>query len=320
MCHAVHFQILLVSHSKRGTLNSIPYNIPVRKEKQQMMFLKPPSATLPISLIAAVLSMTSGCGNRAVQPEAPAPMPIQKAEQRPSVTTPHLANFVASTKDFYLSPKPQKRVALTFDAGSDDKAVKLILEELAKHKVHATFFLTGKFCEKFPEAVKEIADAGMEIGNHSYSHPQFTKLTDEEIREQLSRAEEAIHKSTGKSAKPLFRFPYGARDKRSATVVAEEGYQSIYWYVDSLDSVGKPKTAEFIAERVIEKLVEGGVSLMHVSSIPSAEALPRIFEHLEKEGLTVVPVSELLGDWQVAEREKQEKRLAREEAKRRSAK
>jgi len=87
-----------------------------------------------------------------------------------------------------------------------------------------------------------------------------------------------------------------------------------------LDSVGKPKTAEFIAERVIEKLVEGGVSLMHVSSIPSAEALPRIFEHLEKEGLTVVPVSELLGDWQVAEREKQEKRLAREEAKKRSTK
>ncbi len=282
-----------------------------------MIYLKKPFA---IGLIA-MLNVTSGCGNRGASPVAPAPKPSQTAQATPaSAPTPHLANFTASTKDFYLSPKPQKRVALTFDAGSDDKAVKLILEELAKHKTHATFFLTGKFCEKFPAAVKEIADAGMEIGNHSYSHPHFTELTDDEIREQLSRAEEAILKATGKTAKPLFRFPYGARNKRVAQVVAEAGYQSIYWYVDSLDSVGKPKTSDFLADRVIAKIAEGGVSLMHVSSVPSAEALPRIFEHLEKEGLTAVPVSELLSDWQEAEREKQEKRLAREESKKKSAK
>jgi len=70
---------------------------------------------------------------------------------------------VPTQKDFVFSPKPQKRVALTFDAGSDDKAVDLILTELKKHDVKATFFLTGKFCEKFPAAVKKIADAGMEI-------------------------------------------------------------------------------------------------------------------------------------------------------------
>lgn len=265
-------------------------------------------------LLAVALCATTGCAKKAVAPAAPAPTLVRGT----LAPKPYLSGYTPSVKDFYLSPKPHKKVALTFDAGSDDKAVKPILEELAKHKVRATFFLTGKFCEKFPEAVKEIADAGMEIGNHSYSHPHFTKLTDAEIREQLSKAEDAILKATGKTAKPLFRFPYGDRNKRVAEIVAAEGYQSIYWLVDSLDSVGKPKTSDFLAERIIAKLAEGGVSLMHVSSVPSAEALPRIFESLEKEGLTVVPVSEFLNEWQEAEREKEEKRRAKAEARKKS--
>ena len=63
-------------------------------------------------------------------------------------------------------------------------------------------FLAGMFCDKFPEAARAIADAGMELGNHSYSHPHFTKLSDEEIKSQMERAEEAILKACGRGAKP----------------------------------------------------------------------------------------------------------------------
>ena len=140
----------------------------------------------------------------------------------------------------------------------------------------------------------------MEIGNHSFSHPKFTSLTSKQMLDQLNRAEQTIYKATGKTAKPLFRYPYGAHNKDVAAIVTNAGYQSIYWSVDSLDSVGKKKTPDFLAERVISKLQDGGISLMHVSSVPSAEALPRIFAHLEKEGFKVVPVSELLREAQQA--------------------
>src|SRR5205814_10093968 len=123
----------------------------------------------------------------------------------------------------------------------------------SEHHAHATFFLTGRFCEQFPGEVRAIAEAGMELGNHSYSHPHFTRLSDAEIRSQLERAEAAIVKACGRGAKPLFRFPYGDCDRRARSVVADAGYQAIYWSVDSWDSFGRPKSADFVADRILRK-------------------------------------------------------------------
>jgi peptidoglycan/xylan/chitin deacetylase (PgdA/CDA1 family) len=205
-----------------------------------------------------------------------------------------LASFTPSPKEFIRVKPPVKKVALTFDAGSDDKGVDGILEQLKKHNVRATFFLTGQFCEKFPEAAKRIAEAGMEIGNHSYSHPDFTKLDNDKIREQLEKTDSIIQKTCGKSTKPLFRFPFGARDKRTCATVTEAGYQSIYWSVDSLDSIKPKKSADFLAERVIKRIQDGGISLMHVSTEEASPALERIFEYLDTQEIHVVTVSELL--------------------------
>lgn len=184
-------------------------------------------------------------------------------------------------------------VALTFDAGSDASAVPLILKTLAARNLHATFFLTGKFAEKFPGACRAIADAGMEIGNHSYSHPRFTKLSNAQIRKQLERAETAIEKACGRGAKPLFRFPYGDSDERTCEVVAAAGYQPIRWTLDSLDAFRTRKTADFVANRIVSRIQPGYITLMHVSCITSAEALPRILAHLDSLKIRPVPVSEL---------------------------
>jgi peptidoglycan/xylan/chitin deacetylase (PgdA/CDA1 family) len=185
-------------------------------------------------------------------------------------------------------------VALTFDAGVDDRAVPLLLQTLQARHVHATFFLTGRFCERYPRSVRAIADAGMEIGNHSYSHPHFTKLSRSAILEQLSRSEAAITRACGRGAKPLFRFPFGDCDRRTIRIVAEAGYQPIGWTIDSLDSVGKPKSPQFVADRINRRIRSGEITLCHVSMIRSAKALPAIFAHLDRQGDHVVPVSTLL--------------------------
>jgi peptidoglycan/xylan/chitin deacetylase (PgdA/CDA1 family) len=185
-------------------------------------------------------------------------------------------------------------VALTFDAGSDDSAVDLLLKTLTERHIRATFFLTGRFCEQYPKSCRAIADAGMEIGNHSYSHPYFTRLSREAILNQLDRAEAAIVKTCGRGAKPLFRFPYGDCNRRTQAIVAAAGYQPVGWSLDSLDSVGKHKSADYVAGRIQRKIRPGYITLMHVSEVNSARSLHRILDYLEKQRLQVVPVSQLL--------------------------
>lgn len=213
-------------------------------------------------------------------------------EAAPSFALPALYK---ASPELVMSANPDsKLVALTFDAGSDAKAVPLILKTLKERNLKVTFFLTGKFCERFPAECREIADAGMELGNHSYRHQHFTKLSEKQIVEELERSEAAIVKACGRGAKPLFRFPYGDCNARTQRIVAGQGYQPIRWTLDSLDSVGHKKSCEFVEARINGKIKSGFITLMHVSEIGSAEALPKIFEHLDRMGAKIVPVSEIL--------------------------
>lgn len=223
-----------------------------------------------------------------------------KPEPKPSYEPhPLLASYKPSHLQYERGPEQKGMVALTFDGGSDATAVPIILKYLKERDAKATFFLTGKFCELFPKESKMIADAGMELGNHSYSHPHFTKLSDAQIKQQLEKAEKAIIKACGRGSKPLFRFPYGDANERVCKAVAAAGYQAIYWTLDSHDSVGKTKTSDFVATRITKKLGKGYITLQHVSEVGSAKALPAIFEKMDELELKPVFVSELLLDKQI---------------------
>lgn len=188
----------------------------------------------------------------------------------------------------------EKLVALTFDAGSSAQPVPAILQALAQHGVRSTFFLTGQWIERHPHAARQIAEAGHELGNHSWSHPPFTSLTDEQIREQLRRTEEIAQRVCGRSTKPLFRPPFGDRDERVRSIVAEEGYLTIYWTIDSWDSVKRDITPQEIIARVMRRMRPGAIVLMHCGSEATAQALPQLLQALEAQGYRAVTVSELL--------------------------
>lgn len=227
----------------------------------------------------------------AAAPESPAP----QARPAPPPPAPPKAprRPAAPSGEFAANPKATGEVAITFDASYDDAPLNRILQALEQRGYHATFFMTGIFMERYPAAVRRIGAAGMEMGNHSWSHPDFTKASDAEIRSQLQRTNERIEKLTGQ--KPaLFRPPYGARNARVRRLVADEGYATIYWAVDSWDAVKKGITAREITQRVLSKVQPGDVVLMHIGSAASAEALPEILKGLDARGLRVVPVSELM--------------------------
>lgn len=186
-------------------------------------------------------------------------------------------------------------IALTFDAGADSSPTYEILNVLAKHNLHCTFFLTGKWIERNPELTRRIATEGHEIGNHTYSHRSLPKLPDGEIVNELARVDDLVIRLTGRSTKPLARVPYGSRDKRVLRILAENGYRSIYWDVDSWDAFKRGITANEIRQRVLSHVQNGSIVLMHCGSKATADALDSIIETLQSSGYQIVTVSELIG-------------------------
>ena len=107
-----------------------------------------------------------------------------------------------------------------------------------------------------------------------------------------------MHETTGTSTKPFFRPPYDAYNARVLSTAEGEGYLPIYWTFDSLDSVGAPKTPEFLLERITTKLppaqMRGAIILAHCGSAPTADALPRILDRFAEMGFEVKKLSEVL--------------------------
>lgn len=189
-------------------------------------------------------------------------------------------------------------VALTLDAGAGSEPVPSILATLRERGIHITFFLTGNWIQSNPDLARQIVADGHEIANHSLSHPDFRFLSDAQIVEELAATETLMQEITGVSTRPFFRPPLGAYDKRVLLTVANAGYLPIYWTLDSLDSIGEPKTPAFLVERVTETLppeeLAGAIILAHCGSEATAQALPEILDRFAAMGFGVRMLSEVL--------------------------
>jgi peptidoglycan/xylan/chitin deacetylase (PgdA/CDA1 family) len=190
-------------------------------------------------------------------------------------------------------------LALTLDAGADAAPVPAMLKTLREHKVKITFFLTGKWIKENPDLARQIVADGHEIANHTFTHPDMRHLSDAAISKELADTEALLAETTGASSRPFFRPPFGAYDERVLRLAVGAGYLPIYWTLDSLDSVGEPKTPDFLFERITAKLtpdkLRGAIILAHCGSLPTADALPRILDRFAEMGLKVKKVSEVLG-------------------------
>jgi peptidoglycan/xylan/chitin deacetylase (PgdA/CDA1 family) len=198
------------------------------------------------------------------------------------------------SKEYERLPTDEKVIALTFDAAYEPKPLAAIIAALQSGGAKGTFFLTGEFVRDFPKEVQRIVDTGFPIGNHSFSHPDFTTLTDAKIESQLERTAQILEKAGAGDPKPLFRFPYGAENRRTRTAIARAGYVSVYWTIDTTD--WKPeRTAEQIESIVLRKLEPGAIVLMHVGSRHTADILPTLISDLKERGYGFVTVPEGLG-------------------------
>jgi len=179
-------------------------------------------------------------------------------------------------------------IALTFDDGPGPYTAEL-LDDLARHSAHATFFVLGQHVAADPDVVRAEVAAGHEVGNHSWSHPQLTKLTSTAVRQQLARTDDAIDRATGDTP-TLFRPPYGLVDD---AVRREADRPVVLWNRDTED--WKVRNADKVATNVVETAQPGDIVLMHDIHPTTVQAVPRILDELAARGFHFVTVSDLFG-------------------------
>ena len=153
-----------------------------------------------------------------------------------------------------------KQLALTYDDGPNDPHTYRLLEVLAKHNVHATFFLIGRFVRQRPDIVREIVSAGHVVGNHTCTHPLLTLKSSAEVRNELTECRSALQDAIGEHSN-LFRPPFGGRRPAVLLVARELGLQPIMWNVTGYDWTAPP--AEVIERKVSSQIRGGNVILLH---------------------------------------------------------
>ena len=183
-------------------------------------------------------------------------------------------------------------IAMTFDDGPSETLTPKLLDLLATHHIKATFFVIGENVAEHPEIVARAAREGHEIANHSWSHPNFGKMSQESVRSQVQRTDDAIKSATGKRP-TLLRPPYGSITEREKRWIHDEfGYDIILWDVDPLD--WKRPGPAVVRNRILKETRPGSIVLSHDIHPGTIEAMPSTFNELEAKGFKFVTVSELI--------------------------
>ena len=202
-------------------------------------------------------------------------------------------NYAFRKVPVYYVQTDEMQVAISFDAAWGADKTEKILEICNQYGVKATFFLVGIWVEKYPEMVKKIYDNGFEIGTHSNTHPDMTKLSQADQKLELETSINLIKNITGQVVK-LFRAPFGAYNDTLLTTTEELGLVQVQWDVDSLDWKGI--SAMEITTRVLNGVRNGSIILCHNNSDHILDALPIMLDRLQKRGYKITPVGELLID------------------------
>lgn len=201
------------------------------------------------------------------------------------------ATFQNRKIPIYSVDTSENKIAISFDAAWGADKTREIMSICDSYGVKATFFLVGFWVEEYPDMVKEIYNNGFEIGLHSNTHPDMTKLSKKEIREELETNISLIEELTGFRPK-LFRPPYGYYNNDLIDVCESMGISCIEWSVDSLDWKGL--SAGEISGRVTTQSKNGSIVLFHNNSENILDGLKMVLEYFRLNETQVVPIGDLI--------------------------
>lgn len=191
------------------------------------------------------------------------------------------------------------QVAMTYDDGPHPTLTPVLLDELRKRRLRATFYLIGRSVVTWPDIVRRIAGEGHEIGNHTWSHPNMARLSDAAMLREIDRTTEAIFDVTGR-APVTFRPPYGSFTARQRRLLYQTRQMpTVLWSVDPLD--WRRPGAAVVRQRILDGSRPGAIILSHDIHRMTIRAMPGTFDGLRDRGLRFASMSQMLGWplWQV---------------------
>ena len=196
------------------------------------------------------------------------------------------AEYLKQYDALYCADTGEKVLYLTFDAGFENGNTEPILEALKKHNVKATFFLVGNYFETQPDLVKRMVEEGHTVGNHTYSHPDMSKIADENsFSQELQKNEEAYKAITGQEMPKLYRPPQGKFCASNLEMAQRLGYHTVFWslaYVDWYEN--DQPTHEEAFSKLLPRVHPGAVVLLHSTSATNGEILDELLTKWEEMG------------------------------------
>lgn len=212
--------------------------------------------------------------------------------------TPDIGKYaleIEGTSSYYIGSENEKVIYLTFDAGYDNGVLPEILDVLANKNVKSTFFVTGDFITRESELLLRIDYEGHIVGNHTWSHKYITKLSFDELKDEIQKVENAYTSLTSKKMVKLFRPPAGEFNQQSLINVKKLGYSTIFWSLAYKDwETNNQRGGDYAYRSVMDNLHNGAIILMHTVSKDNLVALPKIIDDIRNEGYIIKNLDYLL--------------------------
>ena len=203
---------------------------------------------------------------------------------------------LAAYNAYYVGDANENVIYLTFDCGYENGNTDAILTALKNHDVKATFFVTGHFLETEAELTKRMVEEGHTVGNHTYNHPDITKLDEAAFKEELNAIKKKFNEVTGAEISMYFRPPEGICYSRTLKWSKDMGYATILWSLAHVDwyTDNQPKPEDAIAI-LTKRIHPGAIVLLHNTSQTNGEILDQLITKWEEMGYTIKPLSDLVG-------------------------
>jgi len=254
---------------------------------------------IPLLLLAVVLYPW---GQEPLPAASPAAVPASAADwglsfptegESPvgNATTEELARYNAR----YLGDTTKKVIYLTFDCGYENGYTEPILDALKKHNAPAAFFVVGNMIESAPDIIRRMAEEGHIVGNHTYHHPDMSAIGDEAAFRQELESLAALYRETTGQEMPLFyRPPQGKYSVENLKMAHALGYKTVFWSLAYVDwYVDDQPTAEEAYGKLLPRIHDGAIVLLHSTSRTNAEILDDLLTRWEEMGYTFASLTDL---------------------------
>ena len=221
----------------------------------------------------------------------------ETASETASETVAEAVSETASHRDemiYHSRHNDRMEIALSFDDGPHPRLTPVILSILEEYGIKATFFMVGENVGYYPDAARAVAEAGHEIGNHTFSHRKFNRMSEHEMLDEIHACEQAISGVTETPAH-FIRPPEGQMNEAMRRVIGTLDYRIILWDVDTRDWAHTPPSE--ISRHILDTVQAGDIILMHDfigHNSPTPEALRMVIPALLERGYRFVTVGELV--------------------------